>query len=146
MLTDEERQARNRDYLRQFRQQYPEKVRQYQRRYWAQFTEEERRTKRHEYDHRYRARHREKVRQDGRRYRHKHYHKDIVRSRLLARVHAVVKKARKIGTLARKPCEDCGRTADIQAHHDDYSKPLGIRWLCRSCHYQHHIELRRANN
>lgn len=45
-------------------------------------------------------------------------------------------------------CEKCnGRPVfldKIQAHHDDYSKPLDVRWLCRSCHIKHHVALRKA--
>lgn len=33
------------------------------------------------------------------------------------------------GKLERKPCEVCGATR-VNAHHDDYSKPLVVRWLC----------------
>jgi len=32
-------------------------------------------------------------------------------------------------------CEECGNTTlTIEAAHADYTKPLSIRWLCRSCH------------
>jgi len=33
-------------------------------------------------------------------------------------------------------CEICGRSdKQLVKHHDDYSKPLQIRTLCRRCHY-----------
>lgn len=28
-----------------------------------------------------------------------------------------------------------------QAHHDDYSKPLEVRWLCPSHHKLHHLNV-----
>ena len=36
----------------------------------------------------------------------------------------------------RKPCEICG--AKAEAHHDDYDKPLEVRWLCFSHHREWH--------
>ena len=41
------------------------------------------------------------------------------------------------GHLKRQPCEVCGTTEKVQAHHDDYSKPLDVRWLC----FKHHREI-----
>lgn len=37
------------------------------------------------------------------------------------------------GKLIRQPCELCG-SRKAEAHHDDYSKPLDVRWLCFACH------------
>jgi ribosomal protein S27AE len=41
------------------------------------------------------------------------------------------------GRLLRKPCEKCGQV-NVEAHHDDYSKPLVVRWLCKPHHVEHH--------
>lgn len=35
-------------------------------------------------------------------------------------------------------CATCGSNAKLTAHHDDYSKPLDVRWLCYSCHGKEH--------
>lgn len=41
------------------------------------------------------------------------------------------------GTIIPQPCEKCGALPS-EAHHDDYSKPLEIRWLCQTHHLAHH--------
>ena len=51
--------------------------------------------------------------------------------------------ALKVGRLARKPCEVCN-SADVQMHHDDYSQPLTVRWLCSAHHRLLHSELSAA--
>jgi hypothetical protein len=35
-------------------------------------------------------------------------------------------------------CSECKSTKKIEAHHDDYTKPLEVRWLCNACHRAWH--------
>lgn len=51
-----------------------------------------------------------------------------------------VRKAIKSGQLVRGPCETCGES-EVEAHHGDYSKPLEVRWLCKSHHEAVHHPL-----
>jgi hypothetical protein len=44
----------------------------------------------------------------------------------------------KKGLLVRLPCEVCKTNEKVEAHHDDYTKPLEVRWLCRKHHQEHH--------
>lgn len=50
---------------------------------------------------------------------------------------AAVNRAVRSGRLTKKPCEVCG-CVDVDGHHDDYSKPLEVRWLCRVHHLIEH--------
>lgn len=48
--------------------------------------------------------------------------------------------ARKRGDLIKKPCEICGEIKSF-AHHEDYTKPLEVVWLCRKHHDLLHKDL-----
>ena len=56
--------------------------------------------------------------------------------KILAR--QAVQKALKSGRLFKpNKCEECKKIFSkdsIQGHHEDYDKPLEVRWLCRKCH------------
>ena len=45
--------------------------------------------------------------------------------------------ATRLGIIVKQPCEVCGKLK-VDAHHDDYSKPTEVRWLCRKHHSWHH--------
>jgi hypothetical protein len=51
--------------------------------------------------------------------------------------HVATGNAIRSGKLVKGPCEVCGSLV-VDAHHDDYSKPLEVRWLCRVHHLIHH--------
>jgi len=43
-------------------------------------------------------------------------------------------------------CEECQSKYHVVAHHDDYNKPLSVRWLCQSCHRQWHMRFGEGKN
>lgn len=52
------------------------------------------------------------------------------KARLLAR------KAYQTGLIKKQPCVFCG-SAETEMHHEDYSKPIDVVWLC----HPHHMKL-----
>lgn len=64
------------------------------------------------------------------------------RATLKVRARRALQDAVRRGTV-RKPsaCQACGNGVDsaaLHGHHDDYRKPLDVRWLCVSCHALEH--------
>lgn len=53
--------------------------------------------------------------------------------------HIVTGNAIRDGKLIKADsCSVCGSKEKIEGHHDDYTKPLEVRWLCESCHKEWH--------
>jgi hypothetical protein len=55
------------------------------------------------------------------------------------RAHSAVLRALRKGALVKSPCVDCGTSDRLHAHHEDYTKPLEVIWLCTFCHRARHI-------
>jgi len=52
--------------------------------------------------------------------------------------HRIVHQAVRDGLLVKSRCP-CG-SINVQGHHEDYSKPLEVVWLCPRCHTRLHID------
>lgn len=59
---------------------------------------------------------------------------------------SVVAYALRTGQLQRLPCQFCGTTSRVQAHHDDYQQPLNVMWLCQRHHAGRHAYLEYGEN
>jgi hypothetical protein len=59
---------------------------------------------------------------------------------LEAAVKQRVRRAVKSGKLIKpKLCMKCGREVRLSGHHEDYSLPLDVLWVCSSCHKLLHL-------
>lgn len=62
------------------------------------------------------------------------------------KVHSIVNEAIRTGKLVKPiKCSCCNLEKEVQAHHEDYEKPLEIIWLCSTCHSNLHKQKRIKN-
>ena len=59
--------------------------------------------------------------------------------------HIMVGNAIKSGKLIKMPCEVC-KNNNSHGHHDDYAKPLNVRWLCDTHHNEWHNDNGEGSN
>lgn len=58
------------------------------------------------------------------------------------KVRGIARAAIRDGTLVPTPCVRCSDPdKKVVAHHDDYSRPLDVTFLCEKCHKDRHREL-----
>jgi len=60
---------------------------------------------------------------------------------LKEKVRSLTRSYIKLGKLVKENCKICGTGENVEAHHEDYTKPLDVKWLCRT----HHRELHEIN-
>ena len=89
----------------------------------------------------------EAVRERGRRYHQQHADQKNQYARSWRQAHpervsahSALNYAKRLGkVVAAESCQMCGRSdLRLHAHHEDYSKPLDVVWLCNSCHGRRH--------
>lgn len=59
--------------------------------------------------------------------------------------HGLINNGIRDGKIQKSPCEICGSEKSV-GHHDDYDKPLEVRWLCQAHHKQWHSKHGEALN
>jgi Bacillus phage endonuclease len=125
----------------------PEKVKEYQRKssrnYWQNHTDKAKEAQRQwrianpdkarEATYRWRENNPDKVKG----YDRKRREKDVIKIDARKRIHVSVKRRKLIRP---SQCSRCGRDdVAIEAHHEDYKKPLEVVWLCKCCHLETHL-------
>lgn len=72
---------------------------------------------------------------------HYHYKKlQVQRNKDKVNARHLIHRAIKSGKIKKQPCSACGDKNSF-AHHEDYSKPLDVEWLCRKHHREKHFGL-----
>ena len=91
-----------------------------------------------EYQHEYYQANKEYLREYQREHKRERYASDpTFRFKRLSRatLHSNVRNGK---IIRPNQCSKCSSTGNIHAHHEDYSKPLKVIWLCKKCHTRLH--------
>lgn len=121
---------RNKEHRAQYQKQWNENNPDYHREYYAMNSQSKA-----EYVRKYRREHPEQTAESDRKTKLKYPEKRAA--------NIVVSNAIAKGKLTRQPCEICGERI-VDAHHEDYSQPLSVRWLCKIHHALRHMEITRS--
>ena len=142
----------NRDYFKEHEKKYREENKEVIREYKKKWREEnkdyvkekdkkwreENRDYLKEYEKKYREENRDYIKEYSKIY--SKYNSEKIKA------HNIIKYAIQTGKIIKPTiCEHCKKEfpiKDIDGHHPDYSKPLEVIWLCKSCHKILHVNLR----
>lgn len=130
-LSDEERRLRKSERRHKYYIEHKESQLDYSKKY-----REENRDKFNKYSKNWRERNYDKWIGSQKEYQKKY----IENNKEVANAHTKTHNAIARGVIAKQACEICG-AEEAEAHHNDYNKPLEVRWLCK----RHHAEWHRNN-
>jgi hypothetical protein len=118
---------KHRDYCRRYRREHREEIRLSNLKY-----RESHRDSTREYQKKYFSSHREKVMAAISAWKKK--------SKEKMAAHKILSRAIASGEVVRPARCSCGNPNPL-GHHEDYSKPLDVKWLCPSCHKKLHYSM-----
>lgn len=109
-------------YSKEYYHSHKEQAREYKRKW-----EEKNRGWKNECARKWSREHKEQLLEKQRKYRKKNPEK----CRAQSLVNSYVARGKIIRPMQ---CEVCGKIGRTDAHHEDYTKPLDVIWVCRKCH------------
>jgi DnaJ-class molecular chaperone len=67
-------------------------------------------------------------------------HRDLpMHAKIKANCRAMTGHYVKRGLIVKTPCKECG-SLNVEAHHNDYTKPMEVLWFCRKHHLEFHAQ------
>lgn len=148
-MRTEAQRKRHQEYMRAYRNKYPEKVRKGKARWYQENREATR-----ERMVRWREQNKEAIKEYKRQYYQENKERVVQKRRERDQKNPMEPRAwrttqtRKMRgeIVSPKTCLLCGSSEHIHAHHEDYARPKDIIWMCVMCHKKRHREIMAYEN
>ena len=128
--------AHKNEYMKEYYKKNKEAIKKYRHEWYLRNADKRRAQEKQRY-----IENGEEIRAQAKEYRDSHKEEIKKRNRLrTGNANHILGIAIARGKIKKQPCEVCGLEL-TEAHHDDYNKPMEVRWLCN----RHHHEWHRSN-
>ena len=125
------------EYMKEWKKNNPKKVKEYTKRY---------KEKLREYHKEYYEKHQEEIKEQSKEYRRENKEEQREYFKKWNKENPEKIKAQRLAQKIKIPknqlCEICGSKENLDKHHEDYSKPLEVMFLCRKCHKRLHRKIK----